>query len=343
MTRVSSWLKGRCANWLLAVVSVALTFGALELAARGYARIKFGSASRAILWSFKYQPFLMAGTHPQATLPRPPKGQAYRVLLVGGSTAAVLPGEELSNAMSRVIGRPVEVINVAQGGHILNQERISLLLYGLKLRPDLLVTLDGYNDFLYVTKTGRPGIPYANDYLALAVAHPALNGLFGLLRGSQLVNSLHKLKERAIERRNQRDSRLLEATIDHLQEAQWSISTMAHGLGVPHVMVVQPYLFLRRNPIPQELAAAAPWQYRRAFFCEALNRLVARLRSASPGFPAKTYFVDGTSAFDASTEPCFIDECHLTPMGNRLLCAHIASSMIGQGFAGGDSSVRASH
>ena len=45
-------------------------------------------------------------------------------------------------------------------------------------------------------------------------------------------------------------------------------------------------------------------------------------------FTIKTIYVNGTRAFDIVDDECFIDEVHLTEIGNQLLVQYIFSSDI---------------
>jgi hypothetical protein len=165
--RLRSW-KAKAG---MAVVSLVLTFAGLELAARFYVAKKFGDARHGMNWRFHYEPYLLTRTDERMRRLVPPKGAAFRILLVGGSTAALVPDSMLAEEFGRLIGRPVEVINLGQGGYILNQERVMLLLHGVATRPDIVITLDGANDLVTASKTGRPGVTYSNDFIALSAIH----------------------------------------------------------------------------------------------------------------------------------------------------------------------------
>jgi hypothetical protein len=327
--RLRSWK----AKVVMVLGSLALTFGGLEWAARIYVSKKYGDSRHGMNWRFHYEPYVLTRTDERLRRAVPPKGAAFRIVLVGGSTAALVPDGMLAEEFGRLAGRPVEVINLGQGGFILNQERVALLLHGLAARPDVVITLDGANDLVTASKTGRPGITYSNDFIALAVERPLLNGLFGFVRDSQFINCANKLRERRIERAAHEDAALLDSTVAHITEALRSISTIAHGLEVPHVMIIQPYASLRANLRGDERAQAAAYAYRAPFMAEGFRRVIARLQAEAGTFPGAVHFIDATTAFDSTDAGCFIDEVHLTEDGNRLLCRHIADSLRRQGFA----------
>jgi hypothetical protein len=154
------------------------------------------------------------------------------------------------------------------------------------------------------------------------------------------MNCANKLRERRIERAAHQDPALLDAAVGHATEALRSISTIAHGLEVPHVMVIQPYASLRANLRDDEKALAASYAYRSPFMAEGFRRLIARLQAGAGAFPGAVHLVNATTAFDSSESACFIDEVHLTAEGNRLLCRHIVDSLRQQGFAIGATAAR---
>jgi lysophospholipase L1-like esterase len=323
----SGWTK-----LFLALFSVTLILGLLEVAARIYVAKKYGEATFGMSWKFNYEPYALTRTDDRLSKPVAPKGDHFRILVLGGSTASLVPDAMLSESFAKILNRKVDVVNLGQGGHILNQERVIFALHGIKTKPDLVITLDGANDIMSTAKTGKPGLPYSNDFIALAVEKPITNGFFGLFRDSQFVNCLNKLRERQFEKKVHGDDTLMNATVDHVVEAQQSISAMAHGCGAPHAMVVQPYLHLRKSVLPAEKKIVEVFGYRGEYTGKGMQRIVDRLTQEKPQHTGECYLINGTQAFDASDKLCFTDEAHLTEDGNRILCDYIASELVKQGF-----------
>ncbi len=241
-----------------------------------------------------------------------------------------MPPEMLEAAFEPVVGREVEVINYGQGAYIMNQERITLLLHGMKVKPDLLLTLNGANDIVTTSKTLRPGIAYANDFVALGVNRPVFNGLLGLIRNSQFVNCVNKLRERSVEGKAQENDALLGETIDHCEEALTSMAQIAKGMDIPHLMVLQPYIHLRNNLSDEEKAVAKIYAYRGTYTAKGFRAL--RERMTATEFPGQVHVIDATKAFDQTEEICFIDEVHLTEAGNRAMIDYIAQQAAQQGL-----------
>ncbi len=284
----------------------------------------YGAHDAGMHWAFEYEPYLLTRV---SEIPKEfaPKEDRYRILLLGGSTAQQMPNGILENAFKSLTSRNVEVINFGQGGYIINQERIMLLLHGVRSKPDLIVSLNAMNDIVSSTKVGEPGITYSNSYIAFSVDHPFLNGIASIFKKSQFFNSINKLRERKIERAAQVDAELESKTMAHIEEGLNSIAIIANGMDVPYVAVLQPYIHLRQNPPEVEENLASNYEYRRDFMADFIRALNARLEQFD--FPGSTYYVDGTKAFDDTESQCFIDEVHLSTEGKMLLANFIVGEI----------------
>src|SRR5262249_35500106 len=153
-------------------------------------------------------------------------------------------------------------INLAQPGYITSQEVIVLGLYGAPLKPDVVVSIDGINDIVDITKTGQIGMPYQNAVIVGALDHPFFNVFMAVGRHSQFINVLNKLAERRLEVRYQTDTKLIGEMLDAYIQNLDTISALSHGLGAPHVRVLQPYMPLRANRTVEEKNSASKYTYR---------------------------------------------------------------------------------
>lgn len=320
----SIWVK-----LALMIIPITVIVVGLEGAARLYVWKKYDDQNHGMNWKFMYEPYILTRTDNLLQETVPPKSERFRVLIIGGSTANLIPKAQLETALAPVVGREVEVINRAQGGYILNQERITFLLHGMQLEPDLLITLNGANDLVTASKTLRPGIAYANDFVQLGVERPIMNGMLGVIRNSQFINCVNKLRERRVEAKAHGDLDLMTKTVDHCEEALRSMAFMAKGLKIPHYMFLQPYIHLRSNLQDDEKALAETSAYRGEYTAKGFRALNERLQSAA--FPDNVRYVNAASAFDSISDPCFIDEVHLNEKGNEALIAFIAKAIADSG------------
>jgi len=283
----------------------------------------FGSSTRGMNEVFTYEPYLIHSDDARLHAPHPEKGDRIRVVVIGGSTAEQMPSEFMEAALSRALKRPVEVINLAQGGYITTQEVIVLGLYGLKLKPDVVVTMDGVNDIVTMTKTGTTGIPYANGVVAAAVEHPFLNTFLAIGRHSQFINLLNKLSERRREVQYQADARLTEETIETYMRNLDAMSAMCRGIGAPHVRVLQPYMPLRENRTEEEQNIARRYTYRFDYIKRVFGEMDGRLTAVPPG----VMYAGMLHCLDAVEGTRFVDEAHLVRQGYEDLANCIGRRM----------------
>jgi len=99
-------------NLLLSLIVFIVFCGLLELSARLYAHYKYGSHNRGMYWKFKYEPFLMFNEDwgdPSFDKIYPSKGDKFRVVMLGGSTARRIPNKLVREELEKVTQREVEM------------------------------------------------------------------------------------------------------------------------------------------------------------------------------------------------------------------------------------------
>lgn len=96
----------------------------------------------------------------------PPKGEnEYRVILLGGSTAAGFPREQFEQKLNEYakkykVNRRFSFFNLAWPAHHSTQEFIRLYQHALDEKPDMIITLHGTNDLSVVLYNDNdPGEP----------------------------------------------------------------------------------------------------------------------------------------------------------------------------------------
>lgn len=124
----------------------------------------------------------------------PPKGDALRVVLFGGSNTEGFPYDWLDDRLSEVaaaFGRDVEVVNLGRRGY--GSGRVRLLVpQALALEPDLLLVYSGHNEF--VEASFRLDLELASG----ASAGGALHGIEGVARHLAVYRALQgRFAERA--------------------------------------------------------------------------------------------------------------------------------------------------
>ena len=193
------------------VGSVLLTAAVLETAARVAVSIKYGNHNQGFWNELTYATFINTRANTRFLQTYASKQDQFRILILGGSAADNMGGSDSTNRWGIPLAtysekfvpftkRRIEVINFGQPGHITSQEMVMFALYGVHVKPDLVLVIDGANDIVEITKGMPPGIPYTDQYVQMAMNHPFLNALLEPLRHSQFVNVLIKLQERRVER-----------------------------------------------------------------------------------------------------------------------------------------------
>jgi len=318
--------KRKLDRWLIALLSVLLTCLILEGGMRLFLWIKTKDINAGLYWKIQYEPYLIhSGLNPPSQL-WPAKSSKYRILILGGSTAQYLPDRAVVDAFQKS-GKDVEVINFGNNGFIVNQDIVMLALYGIKLQPDLIISLDGANDIIQMYQSDQAGVPFTNKYVSFAVKHPILNVFFGIFRNSQFINMAFKLKDRFSGKAIVKNVKRQEETLDVIAQGIDTISVIAAGLKIPYIAVLQPYRDLTKKTASYERSSLG---YLQSFRIDMYQRLIAKL--ASNPFQNHVYYVDGTKAFDKTDVECFRDGVHLSEEGSRILMDFIYDQAVRLGY-----------
>ena len=247
------------------LVNIAVFLG-LALCLEGTARIYIwatrGSGSAGMAQRTKhllYEPFLMYGTGtpwddlfaPYRRKGRFGEEESYRLLLIGGSTAQGFPTQLLEENFERRFPEiDFEVINAGMGGFNARQELILLALWGPMLKPDLIISLTGANDMIHRLRMERAGTFYLDDSYRSTLTHPFFAPVIEVLRRSQAVQGIIRLKQRM-------SVRSAEDYLDAVQvfvEAQDSVDALVAGWCASRVLMLQPYRTFKKPLAPEEEA-----------------------------------------------------------------------------------------
>lgn len=280
-----NWIKSALLTLFLSVCLL----GVLEVAARVYVHLDFGSSIAGIrerTQNLNYQPFTMWGKdldhNARAFVEASPK-EAFRILLIGGSTATDFDTTLIEKAFTQQIGRPAVVFNSASSGFNIRQEAIALVLTAQKVRPDLILALDGANDVQHALKLGiKTGTTYLDQSYRTLLEKPYLGPLVYVLQHSQLYNGMLRLIERkAIDDQKTQDS--VNAARDVYLETRQFIAQYAEGASVPVVYMLQPHIAF--SLAPEDVVIQERFQRRKPF----VSRAFGELRESTP---AGLCFVD---------------------------------------------------
>ena len=150
------------------VVFISILF-VLEIGARIYLEIKLGDQNAGLPMrnkNLEYKPFVMYGENWDQIFKNfinDLNEDDFNVLLIGGSTAENFPEEILEKSLKKKLNTNVKVFNAGYGGYISSQELIILTRYANKLKPNLVINLNGANDIIHSLKNVEPGTFYLNN------------------------------------------------------------------------------------------------------------------------------------------------------------------------------------
>lgn len=294
----------------------------------------------------------------------------YRVFLMGASTAyglgglwphiqndfPVIPNDRTIDAYlerslaARLPGLKIEVINAAITSTWTHHNLIYLNQTVLRYDPDMVLFLDGFNDF-YAAENGYDQFAsYAyGEQSSRILGEPTIGSLvfqnfWWLYRKSAFVHLVTREGRKLAGLRgpgvrtpidvDQRMSRLQEVFRRNALQMVQRYVRITRDAGAIPVEIHQPMLILERDRaglsgverklfdynVSSYLPNYEPFMHRATpWVVDTLAQAVAR---------AGGHFVDATRIFGQSNGQMFTDYCHLTPKGNELLAAYIERSIV---------------
>ncbi len=295
----------------------------------------------------------------------------YRIFLMGASTAYGLGGlwphlqktyEVLKNSQTidaylqeelqaQLPGRKIEVINAAITSTWTHHELIYLNQTILRYHPDMILFLDGYNDFYFTNPQHNQFADYSyNLQSRVIMGDPTLRSLvyqnfWWLFRRSALAHvigrglQVAKLVVMPRPKRGMMDVERDMATMrqvfpENALKMQRRITLILRDEKVTPVFLLQPMLALERghkpmSEIEQKLfdfninsyaVNYEPWVHQaRDYVVEQETAMASELGS---------HFFDVTGIYAGVTDQIYTDYCHLTPLGNQLLAKYVAGRIL---------------
>lgn len=283
-----------------------------------------------------------------------PSPDTYRILLLGGSVAwgySSLSNEdtiahrlqgylnERRACCAALRGMVVEVVNGGVPGYVSWQEVLAYSVYHRKLRPRMIVILDGANDYYASIKLGDVGLPMRFDVTRKSYLRP--KPTFTSAVGGWLAHRFHRLQLRRYLARRRR------ATLEELQppsaervaaayrDALLHLSAMAGADGVQVVPVLQPLAVIPDTKTLTRFEEEIVRIHDRKMpginaayvaVYDELWKVMTALGAAQPQLAP----LDARRAFADEPGPTYVDYCHLTPRGRELLSAFIGAWLFEQ-------------
>ena len=296
----------------------------------------------------------------------------YRIFLMGGSTAyglesmsrhgltkySVIRNSEtidtyLEAYLQNLLGakKSIEVINAAITSHFSHHHLIYLNQTILKYQPDMVIFIDGFNDYFNYTQGFDQFRDYAYQERAnVYMGEPTVKAWAGytawwLFRKSHFIHLAAKalrptaIRLQTIGRERARiavDDALLElaqnAESNYLRMVERNALILRHE-GVVPVFVLQPELVFKQSKAFTELERRiyqeldGEWQENFVEFKNKARPLVVDylIRSTTK---TGAVFLDMTDVFGGVTDDAYTDYCHLSPLGNKILAEAIGRQVV---------------
>ena len=304
---------------------------ALEGLARLVILIKIGDSTAGLNEKrqyLKYQPFTMYGPVWDEKIANAATKRYFdggcRVVLIGGSTAEGWSPKNIEEALGRVSkSKALRVINLGVGGYNSRQQAVVAALWLPKLKPHLVITLDGANDIIHRPRMNKGGAFYLDDSYRLFLSAPYLAPILETLIRSQLYNSISSLRRR----HNFEDKKEYADLVGFYMDAQKSIDIIARGVGSRPMYVLQPFHAFKASQSPEE-ESFTHYDYRKAYVSRYYGILAGELRALSR--ETKNAFVDSRNIFSGYSQHAFTDDVHLTKFGYKVLGDAVADSVLKQ-------------
>lgn len=364
------------------------TFGLLEVGSYAYLRM-FQGYDGEHLMNYEFDPYKnirltpnfrdtrgiqhnSQGFRRSEETPRQKPPGTLRIFVMGGSTGyglhslsrygaqkyPIIRNDETidhfleSYLRERIHGIRVEVINAAITSFCSHHHLIYLNQTILKFDPDMIIFIDGFNDYFNYSDHYDQFRDYAyKERVHAFMAEPSLSAWlqytgWWLFRKSHAFHlaGLAARKASALLRQDHHGERQvidLDAAIANLRvnaENNFAKMVERNGLilareGVTAIFTLQPEIAFEQSksfsPLEQQIYGEMENLWAENFI-EFKNRarpvVIDYLKQATQSTGA--HFVDLTDPFGGTDGDCYTDYCHLTPLGDRVLAEYLGEQIL---------------
>ena len=220
----------------------------MEISARVYIYIKYNTQHAGLemrKMHLNYEPYVMYGKKWKEVFNKyitQKNENNLNVLLLGGSTAENFPIKILEDSLTNHLGNKVDVYSGAMGGYISSQELVILTRYGFRLKPDIIINLNGSNDITQsLRQDNKPGTFFLNSTYEIFIKKPFLAPIVKLLQYSQLYNGLVRLSERSIKFDSKNYVEFINVYIDNII----NMNLFSKAIGSEYFNFIQPNVIFK--------------------------------------------------------------------------------------------------
>lgn len=382
----ADWVRRRTKIVAYALMAL-LSFAVLEIASYAHLRL-FKGYDGIHLMNYQYDDYKnirptpgyqntrgiyhnAQGFRRKEDTPREKGGGTYRIFVMGGSTAYGIHSlsrygkqkypvirndqtidhylEQFLN--NKISSRRVEVINAAITSHMSHHHLIYLNQTILKYHPDMVIFIDGFNDYYQY----RKGFDQFRDYAYRERAHrfmggPTINAWLAysgwwVFRKSHFfhlaarsVRPVWLRLRRVGQKRNlinveeALQNVRINAEANFVKIVERTALVLKHENVVP-VFTLQPELVFRQGKVLTEMERnifeemATHWQENYIEFKNKARPIVIQyMKRTTARYGA--YFFDLTDIYGGMKGDAYTDYCHLTPLANKRLAQYLGAKIL---------------
>jgi len=372
---------------LFFLLLIAVFVGLCQLAAVGYLKAYEGYDGKHLL-QYAYDPYKnvlpmpnyvdtrgikhnSVGFRRSTEVPIAKPAGVFRIFLVGGSTAYGLGGlwphiqpefavlkntETIDTYLERYLneavpGRRIEVINAAITSTWTHHHLIYLNQSLLKYDPDMVLFLDGFNDFYFVNTNHDQFEDYAysadsrfmlGEPTISSLTYSAAWWMFRKFALARVVARNARTVKQLLSKRPTRTPINVDTAMAGLREVfpksglkMWRRSGLIlKDEGIQPVFMLQPMLILerRRTQMPEverklfDFTVESYLPNYEAFAQQAVE--FVRGKSAAMVTETGAEFIDLTNIYANATGQVFTDYAHLTPAANDVLARYVSARIV---------------
>lgn len=251
-----------------------------------------------------YQPFVMYGIDWDKRIENINENKSdYKILIIGGSTAELFPSKIIEDEFLENLKLNTSIFNLAFGGYVSTQQMISLILYIDKIKPDLVISIDGANDIIHSLRQETHGKFLLNGTYSILLTKPYFGPIIWVLQNSQFYNSLVRYFDRKKIYNFADKKSFLESYVKTLVK----IKLIAESSGSQFIHILQPHLEFKNLKSPKE-KLFTHYDYRKKFVIESYNFITKEFIKIN--YNIKCKFIDGRLLFKDFDKRIFSDDVH---------------------------------
>ena len=299
----------------------------IEVSSRIYIYLKYSTQYAGMEMKnmyLKYEPYVMYGKEWRnvfKNFEESKNSEDVNILLLGGSVAENFPTEILENYLKKKFKTNVKVFNGAMSGYISTQEMVILTRYGHKLKPDIIININGSNDITQsIREDNSPGAFYLNKTYELFLTKPILAPLIKLLQYSQFYNGLLRLQERYVDFKNNDYSEFISVYLENVE----NMKLFSQAIGSKYYNFLQPNVLFKSKKHENEKNFTA-FNYRSEIITDLYQDVI---RTTNNNEKFKNYFFDTTLIYNNNEEHIFSDDVHFVNNDGYEILADFISSIV---------------